>query len=229
MTATDRKTGIEYDTLEQESAILDLFEQIKNPNAKKIKKLAARLYNESSLEIQKRLCRDLYRAHDPVKYLRSCIDKIRDCAILVEQFVADGCHGMIFTGKDGTEVWPVKLDTRENWLTEGKLWDPEQEMVIAHEAVNSYMRENDKGYFYGKVVLFPQFGFSGEPRIIEMACGDTEGLVKYPGTDFYVKPEVIQQMGASHAELEQMVNERLKPGKGNASNLRELFHVTPTR
>lgn len=190
MSTQDPVTNVEYDTLEQESAILDLFEQIKNPNPKKIKKLATRLYGECTLEVQKRLCRDIYRADDPVKYMRSCIAKIRDCAVLIEQFIEDGCHGMIFTGRDGTEVWPVKLNTQQTWLNEGKAWDPEQEMLIQHEAVDAYMRENNKGYFLGKVVLFPKFGFSGEPRIIEVSCGDTTGMVKYPGTNFYVKPGV---------------------------------------
>lgn len=180
-------TEIDYDHLEQESAVLEMFISLKNPNAKKVKKLAARLYNELPLEIQKRLCRDIYRADDPVKYMTSCYNKIHDCAILIKQFIEDGSHGMIFTGKNGTDIYPVTLDTRTNWLTEGKRWDPEQEMIIQHQAAQSWMAEHDKGYFFGKVVLFPTFGFSGEPRVIEMACGDTEGMVKYPGTDFYVK------------------------------------------
>lgn len=196
----DPKPAIDYDTLNEESAILDIFASMKNPNPKKVKKLATRLFNESTLEIHKRLCRDIYRADDPVKYMHSCINKIRDCALLVEQFIEDGNHGMLFTGKDGLDVYPVKLDTRENWLGEDKKWDPEQEMLIQHDAARNWMREYDKGHFYGKVVLFPKFGFSGEPRIIEMQCGDTDGMVKYPGTDYYVRPgvtmEVLNQIDA---------------------------------
>lgn len=224
MTTSDIATGIEYDTLEKESAILDLFEQMKNPNPKKVRKLAARLYGECTLEIQKRLCRDIYRADNPVKYMRSCIDKIRDCAILVEQFIEDGCHGMIFTGKDGTEVWPIKLDTRENWLTEGKDWHPEQEQLIQHDAVDAWMREHDKGYFYGKVVLFPKFGFSGEPRIIEMKCGaDTEGMVRYPGTKYYVTPDVVHDKRT----LNEAASAQIQHNGANKS-LVELFHLTRT-
>ncbi|QTH80417.1 hypothetical protein PA10_00219 [Pseudomonas phage pPa_SNUABM_DT01] len=206
-------TEIEYDTLEQESSVLEMFMAIKNPNAKKVKKLAARLYNELPLEIQKRLCRDIYRAHDPVLYMTTCYNKIHDCAILVKQFIEDGCHGMIFTGKNGTDTYPIKLDTRTNWLNEGKRWDPEQEMIIQHEAVNSWMRDHDKGYFFGKVVLFPTFGFSGEPRIIEMACGDTEGMVKYPGTDFYVKAGAeldVQAVARAQIDMDRRRNEKSK-------------------
>jgi hypothetical protein len=192
----------EYDNLKEESAILDIFEGIKNPNPKKVKKLASRLYGEVTSDIQKRLCRDIFRADDPVKYMWSCINKIRDCAILVEQFIEDGNHGMLFTGKDGLEVYPVKLDTRDNWLTEGTKWDPEQEMIIQHDACNNWMQEHDKGSFYGKVVLFPQFGFSGEPRIIEMACGDTEGMTKYPGTNYYVRKGVTMNVFADLDNLD---------------------------
>lgn len=216
-TPDQNDNGVNYNTndnLEQEAAILVKFEELKNPNPKKVKKLASRLYGESITEIQKRLCRDIYRADDPVKYMYSCIEKIRDCAILIEQFIEDGFHGMIFTGRDGTEVWPIKLDTRENWLTEGKQWDPDQELIIQHEAANSWMREHDKGYFFGKVVLFPKFGFSGEPRIIEMSCGDTTGLVKYPGTNFYVKPNAFQKLVINNSEVENNIKDKLKGGKG---------------
>lgn len=226
MPTTDVQTGVEYDTLEQESAILALFEGIKNPNAKKVKKFAAKMYAKCTLEIQKRLCRDIYRADDPVKYMHTCIEKIRDCALLVEQFIADGCHGMLFTGKDGLEVWPIKLDTNQNWLNEGKLWDPEQEMIIAHDCANNWMREHDKGYFFGKVVLFPKFGFSGEPRIIEMQCGDTEGMIKYPGTDYYVRPDAVIQLARARKDIEGDIRDRLAAGKGITKDLRKLFHLT---
>jgi len=175
------------DALNQESAILDQFEAMGVKNPKKIVKLAQRLYAESTHPVQKRLCRDISISADPVKYVTRCIGLIRDCAVIMKQFMDDGCHGMIFTGRDGDEVYPIKLDTRENWLTENKQWDPEQEMIIQNQAADAWLREHDKGYFYGKVVLFPNFGFSGIPRIIEMQCvNDTSGLVKYPGTNFYV-------------------------------------------
>lgn len=198
----------EYDTLEQESAILARFEAIKNPNAKKVKKLAAKLYAEVPHEIQKRLCRDVYRAHDPLTYVRSCIEKIRDCSILIEQFIEDGSHGMIFTGSDGNTVYPVRLKTPAHWLKEDERWDPEQEAIIQHDSVKAWMEEHNKGYFYGKVVLFPKFGFTGEPRIIEMQCSsDTEGMHRYPGTNYFTrdKPGEIQAVFEhTKAQLERL-------------------------
>lgn len=216
MTTTDNATGVEYDTLEQETSVLAMFKEIKNPNAKKVKKLAAKLALELPLEIQRCLCRDIYRAHDPIKYLNSSIDKINDCAILIKQFTEEGKHGMIFTGKYGTDIYPIQLDTRANWLEEGVRWDPEQEMIIAHEAVDSWMKDNNKGYFYGKVVLFPTFGFSGEPRVIEAACGDTTGMVKYPGTNFYVRPGTTIEPSSDMSQEFQRSAEKL----ANASKVR---------
>lgn len=200
-TVTDSK----YSGLEEESAILDLFEQIKNPKHKKVRAFAIRMYAECTSEVQKRLCRDIYQAPEPVKYMYECIDKIRQCAVIIKQFVADGCHGMIFTGKNGDEVYPVKLDTRENWLTEGKEWDPEQEMIIQHDCANNWMKEHDAGHFLGKVVLFPEFGFSGIPRIIEMRCGDVEGMVKYPGTDYYVPKSAVPPVMQAANSLKDQV------------------------
>jgi predicted transcriptional regulator len=202
----------EYDTLEQESAILARFEALKNPNAKKVKKLAAKLHDEVTFDIQKRLCRDIYRAHDPLVYMRSCIEKIRDCSILIEQFIEDGAHGMIFTGKNGSTVYPVKLNTPGHWLKEDERWDPEQEMLIQHDAANAWMKEHDRGYFFGKVVLFPKFGFSGEPRVIEMECSsDTEGMKRYPGTNYFVNDK-LENAKTMYAKIEktaqQMAQER---------------------
>ena len=200
---TSSKT--KYEGLEEEAAILKVFEEMKNPNPKKVKKLAARLHDEVNSDVQKRLCRDIYRADEPVKYMHSCIVKIRECAILIEQFIEEGHHGMIFTGTNGCDIYPVTLNTRQNWLNKEDKWDPEQEMLIQHDAVNAWMKEYDKGHFRGKVVLFPAFGFSGEPRIIEMACGDTTGMVKYPGTNYYVRPEEVNLLVATYPEFNRLL------------------------
>lgn len=207
MTTTD-VSGIEYDTLEQESAILDMFDAIKNPNHKKVRNLAKRLLMESKLDIQKRLCRDILRSDKALTYVRDCIAKIRDCALLVEYFIEDGYHGMVFTGKDGKEVWPIKLSSINlKWFTEGKPWCPEEEMRIQHDAANALMKEKDIGYFHGKVVLFPKFGFSGEPRIIEMQCGGkTEGQVRYPGTNYWYTPAPIMEAREAIADLKGELN-----------------------
>lgn len=188
----------ERPALEDESYILGLFEEQNFTNPKKLKKFATRLYKEAQTEVQQWLIMDILTAADPIKYLNDAIAKIRDCAVIIEQFIEDGCHGMIMMGNN---VYPVKLETVQKWLIEQKPWDPEQEMLIQHDAANSWMREHDKGRFSGKVVLFPQFGFSGIPRDITMACTeDVEGLVKYEGTDYYIDP-VAEKLAALSHEL----------------------------
>lgn len=177
------------DALTQEKEILDQFLDIRKKPLKIIKR-ARRLFNEVDTPVKKRLCRDLMSAADPVDYLERCIVLINDCAIVMEQFLADGAHGMIMTGKDRREVYPVVLSTQKNWLEDGKQWHPEDEQIIQNQAADAWMREYDKGSFEGMVVLFTQFGFSGIPRVIKMQCtSDTTGLVRYPGTNFYVRPE----------------------------------------
>lgn len=214
MTTTDA-SGIQYDTLEQESSILDQFDAIKNPNHKKVKKLAWRLLHESKLEVQRKLCRDVLQADNALDYVRECVAKIRDCALLVQYFIEDGHHGMIFTGEDGKEVWPVTLSSINlKWFTEGKPWCPEEEMRIQHDAANALMKEKDIGYFHGKVVLFPKFGFSGEPRIVEMQCGaGTEGQVRYPGTNYWYTPT-------------SEITARVARKQGGTPSLRDLFHTS---
>lgn len=154
------------DALTQEASILKHFEDLgdkKNP--KKVKKLATRLYGQSPHTVQKKLCRDILMAADPVGYVERCIAMINDCSTIVQQFVEDGCHGMIMMGND---VYPVKLKTLAKWLEENKRWDPEEEAKIQKDAAQEWLNAYEKDWFFGKVVLFPNFGFSGVPRIIEI-------------------------------------------------------------
>ena len=59
-------------------------------------------------------------------------------------------------------VYGVKLDTRENWLTEDKEWTIEDEDEILQRLVRAWMKENEFKKFKGKIALFPEFGFSGQ-------------------------------------------------------------------
>jgi hypothetical protein len=176
----DHYTGA---ALAGETVIFDIIEAEHITNPKKLKKFAQRLMQVTTSEVQLRLLQDIMIDRDPVKYVRDCAAKIRDCAVVIRQFVEDGCHGMIMINNT---VYPVQLKTQEKWLKEDKLWDPTDEMEIQHHAANDWMRQHDKGYFLGKVVLFPQFGFSGIPRIVEMQCTkEVDGLTRYPGTNFF--------------------------------------------
>lgn len=187
---TDRSSYT--DSFAQESAILKVFKDANLKNPKKVRSMATRLLKETTLPIQRQLLMDLIVAGNPLKYLHYCIDHVEQCAVIIKQFIDDGCHGMIMTGHKCRTIYPVKLDTRENWLKADDLWNEEDELLIQHNAAEMWMKEYDKGYFLGKVVLFPHFGFSGIPRVIEMQCStDTEGMKRYPGTNYFVKNDDI--------------------------------------
>ena len=180
----------DWSLTEERSALERIVRDCKS-NPKKVKQLAKRIYSTSKSEETKKLCRDICSASNPLTYIKDAIAKVRDFATLVEQFIEDGCHGAIITGNNGLDVYPVKLDAPEKWLTPEDKWNPEDEQEIMCNAAHNWMKEYDKGYFYGKVILFPFFGFSGVPRIYELRCtgGDNKGLVKVPGTNYYVAEE----------------------------------------
>ena len=168
----DEEIETEKSPIEVEVETLRLFEAIKNPNDKKVKKLAAKLYNELTDPTALSFCRDIYSSDSPYKYLLACSVKINDTLILIDQFLAEGYHGMILTGSDACTVYPIKLHTNERWLTENKRWDLEQEKELQRDAALNWMIENDKDDFFGKVILFPKFGFSGQARIHDIRNKD---------------------------------------------------------
>lgn len=172
---------------EERSVLETILINCKN-NPKKVKQMATKIYATAKSDETKKLCMDICSASNPLKYIKDSVTKVRDFAILLEQFIGDGCHGAILTGTGGLDVYPIKLDAPEQWLNSKDKWNPEDEQEIMCNAAHNWMKEYNKGYFYGKVVLFPYFGFSGTPRIYELKCtdGNTEGLVKYPGTNYYV-------------------------------------------
>lgn len=182
------KAQPEFKLLDEEAHILAVFQDIQKPNYKRIRKLATKLYGELPDGIQRRLCLDVLRAEDPVNYLKLITNKIHDCALLTKKFIDEGHHGMIFTGVNGCDIYPITLKCLPKWLEEGKGWDPEQEMILLHDSVNVWMKEYNKERFYGKALLYPCFGFTGDPRIIEMTLiENTSGMVQYPGTKYFVR------------------------------------------
>lgn len=155
----------EVDSLTLEIAILDQFKGLTNP--KKIRKLATKLYGQATNTIQKKLCLDLIKSKDPIAKLEHCVTLIEDTSIIIEELVESGHHGMIIMGKD---ISPVKIDTLKKWLVSDDRWSLEDEFEIQNRVAEDWLRTNGKTEFLGKVVLFPQFGFSGVPRIIEVVA-----------------------------------------------------------
>ncbi len=175
------------DALSEESIILREFQEFKFPkHPMKVKKLALRMLRERTnlTDLQIQMITDIAVAKNSAKKAQEFIDRIQDCAIVIKDLIEDGCHGMIML--TGDRIYPIKLDTRENWLDPEKPWDIEDEKLIGIDAVDGLMKELDVGYLYAKVILFPQFGFSGYPRMVELKChADVSKLRKVPGTKYF--------------------------------------------
>lgn len=154
-------------SLENESQILEHFKDLPN-NPKKIKKLAMKLHNESNSDLQRMLCMDIINAPKPKAYIDFCVRRIEEFAMIMEEEIAKGNHGVLFVGKKGDIVYPIRLNTVERWLHEKEQWTAEDEFEIQKDSVKIFMESMGSKHLLAKVVLFPQFGFSGIPRMIEM-------------------------------------------------------------
>lgn len=160
--------------LEQESDILRVLEESGITNPKKLVKLAKRLHNESPHELQRKLCVEIIKSPRPVEYVKHCIQKIKDFAEMVQFEVKRGNHGMLIVGSKMDIIIPIKLKLPENWIKDGIPWVEDDERDIMRQAAENYLRTSTRKYLLAKVVLFPEFGFSGIPRVFEFTKEDFE-------------------------------------------------------
>lgn len=176
----------------EEGEVLMAFEQWmskqskgKKINPKKLKAFATRIAPLCAPHILNGLIRNVLTIRDPEAYLLKCFGDIHQYAEIIKDFTKAGNHGMIQIQR---QCYPVKLICPDVWLTDGNPWHPEDERLIGADACNKWMKDNDKGYFHGLVVLFSEFGFSGIPREFEMRCTkNVSGLNRYPGTRYYTR------------------------------------------
>lgn len=156
----------------------------RSDNPKKMKKAIAKVMPLATEEQRQGLLRRLYTAKNPVEELDAALRDLEDTKKALTRFAQDGCHGFIQIGR---EFYPVKLDTRENWLKEKDKWCMEDERLIATRLGDNWMAQHDKGYFNGRIILFQEYGFSGEPHYVELRCvRDTSNLQRVPGTNLFV-------------------------------------------
>lgn len=154
----------EPSALEQESGILKAIKAANLKNPKKLVKFVTKLYSECEWDIQKMFCLQIIEAKDPVGYVDLCIRRIEDCAVIMENMVEESNHGMMFVGANGDTVLPIRLNTMEKWLTEMGKWHPDDEFEIGRDAADAYYEQHPNVPGPIKLVLFPQFGFTGIPR-----------------------------------------------------------------
>lgn len=150
------------DSFDDELELIKQFDDIDVTNHKKVVKRARLLRNTMPMSvIRVSLINNILNSAKPGDYLQHCRDRLSDVIEIMDQFIADGKHGMIIFKK---EVFPVQLKVLPNWLE--KPWHPDDELEIMRNAARGWMKDNGKTTFRGKVVLFSDFGFSGVPRLI---------------------------------------------------------------
>lgn len=155
-------------TIDRESELLEVFKKIDLNNSKKVLKLARKLHGTVIHEIQKVFCMEVILSADPSRYIKHCIAVIEDFATLTAEAIANGNHGVMFVGKYRDVLIPVKLDVLPQWLKADEPWHPDDERQIMTDAAMAYMHERGLKTFQTKVVLFPQYGFSGEPLQLDL-------------------------------------------------------------
>lgn len=106
---------------------------------------------------------DILQAKDPVAFLIKRMQEGADTSKIMKQLASDGFHGMFVIN---STCHPVKLKTLDKWLSEGVRWNEAQEADIQHELVDKWLEDNPNKTFFGDVILFTEFGFSGVPRRI---------------------------------------------------------------
>lgn len=136
---------------------------IKTKNPKRLKAKVAMEAHRFHDRVKRGMLSILLESADPVKYIDRCIKEVDEIGLVIKQFQEEGCHGII---RHGDDIYPVKLDTRANWLSEGVEWDLEQEKEIMYEAVETWKAETGKKSVVVLITLFSNFGFSGIPRAI---------------------------------------------------------------
>jgi hypothetical protein len=171
------------DPLMVEADILKFFKDNFTTNPRKLIRLANQVKLNCTEYVANGLIRSILIAKNPVAYLLKCFKDIEAMVEIARDLTAQGFHGTLFMND---VVYPLKLDTRENWLKDK--WSEEDELEILHRLAAEWMRSNNKSSFHGKVVLWPLFGFSGIPTKIHMrTTDDTSGMKRMPGTNFYAR------------------------------------------
>lgn len=152
----------ELPPFQQELHVLNWFRDNFTTNPKKLKKMNIYICPLLPKFIQESFCIALAGTRDPAKFLQRTFKDLDAYPKIMADLIADGNHGMIM---DGSKVYGFELDTRENWLNpekDGK-WTLDDENEIVDKALISWMAKSRVRELECRIVLFPEFGFSGTP------------------------------------------------------------------
>ena len=150
--------------IQEEANFLKYLRDNFTTNAKDLQQLARAAAASQPVVIQQGIINSILRSRDPVGYVKECFEQALDYPIIIEEFIANGDHGMIVVD---SKVHGVKIDARwKHWLKEDDKWNVDQEIEIMHALVEAWMVANGVTVFKGKILLFPFFGFTGYFRRI---------------------------------------------------------------
>jgi len=150
--------------MEQENAVIAYFYDNWAAKKKNLYNLAKRIYPQVPKFIQRSLLNPVLRYEvDPVDFWVSCFDEKAIWLEIIERMLKEGNHGVIWS-KDGS-VHGINLNTQPRWLNDKqqKRWHPDDEWAIMKDVVDRWEEEHGT-LDGGKVMLFPEFGFSGMPK-----------------------------------------------------------------
>lgn len=150
--------------MEQENAVINYFFDNWAPKKKNLYKIATRIYAQVPRFIQRSILDHILdRSVDPVDFMVACFDEKARWANIIEHMLKEGNHGVIYTDDHG--VFGFDLTTNPRWLKDKqqKRWHPDDELEIMKETVKIWEKKHGQ-VFDGKIMLFPEYGFSGMPR-----------------------------------------------------------------
>lgn len=151
--------------LEQENSVINYFYDNWAPKKKNLYNIAKRIYPMVPRFIQRSLLDHILSGSvDPVDFMVACFDEKAIWAEIFKRMLAEGNHGIIYNDEMG--VHGFNLNTNPRWLNDKgqKRWHPDDEWEIMKETVDKWEKEMGVDNFEGKIMLFPEFGFSGMPR-----------------------------------------------------------------
>lgn len=150
--------------MEQENSVIAYFYDNWVAKKKNLYKLAKRIHEQVPRFIQRSLLDPilLYQVN-PIDFMVACFDEKAIWAEIIDRMLKEGNHGVIYTDKGS--VYGINLNTQARWLNDKTQtrWHPEDEWKIMKDVVDLWEKEHGS-LDGGKVMLFPEFGFSGMPR-----------------------------------------------------------------
>ena len=150
--------------MEQENQVIDYFFDNWVPKKKNIHKMVKRIYPQVPKFLQRSILDCILNFEvEPVGFMISLFDEKAKWAEIMPQMLAEGNHGVI---SDDFKVYGFEIKTVPRWLNDKQQprWHPDDEYDIMQKAIEDFVKDHKLSYVDVRIMLFPEFGFSGMPR-----------------------------------------------------------------